>query len=189
MKSESISLKEEIWQFSQNYIKAYQLNKGEYPVAEIDREFSSPCQLEVVDEDKTRWKAVKIEENLDFSNINSALDVDIHSDIESYFCTIFANNIPVKSEDGRLFLLFPWSIHDFQRLQENIIGHIMMKQRLKQTMTIFFAVTDEDDLILSINNETGAIWVEQIGCEPHKKIAENLLEFFSKIEFDFTEEN
>ena len=56
-----------------------------------------------------------------------------------------------------------------------------MKKRLKQELTVFFAVTDEDDLILSFNNQTGEIWVEAIGCEPHKKMANNIDEFLASL--------
>ncbi len=53
------------------------------------------------------------------------------------------------------------SHHDFERLQQNLIGHILMKQKLKQAITLFFAVTDEDDIILSVNNNTGEVWAEK----------------------------
>jgi SecY interacting protein Syd len=66
-------------------------------------------------------------------------------------------------------------------LQENIIGHILMKKRLKQENTIFFGVTNEDDMILSINNETGAVWVERVGCKAHKKLADSLNDFIRQL--------
>jgi len=56
-----------------------------------------------------------------------------------------------------------------------------MKQRLKQAETVFFAVTDEEDMIITINNETGAVWVERVGCEPHKKLADSLAQFLTNI--------
>ena len=84
-------------------------------------------------------------------------------------------------EEGNLCLLFPWSEKDFNRLQENIIGHILMKQKLKQELTIFFAITDEDDHVITLKNNSGEVWVEKVGCEPHKKLANSISDFLSDL--------
>jgi SecY interacting protein Syd len=97
---------------------------------------------------------------------------------------MFSGEITTKSSDGELSLLFAWNEEDFARLQENIIGHIMMKQRLKQAETIFFAVTDEEDIIISVDNATGEVWAERVGCKPHKKVADSLQVLLSeKLEY------
>jgi len=187
MKSSEEQLNSTIWQFCQSYLNAYQDERGGFPTAEIDPQSSSPCEIRHIDEENTTWQPVKMEQKLNFDNISTALDIEINVDIQTYFCSIYANSIPAKSSDGKLSLLFAWNFEDFQRLQENIIGHIMMKQRMEQAVTVFFAVTDEEDMILSINNESGAIWVEQIGCEPHKKLADSMNEFISSLSNDFSE--
>jgi len=186
MKSSDEQLNLILWQFCQSYINAYQEKIGGFPQSAIDPESSSPCEIDRLDENTTTWQPIKIEQSLDFNNISSALDIEIHPDIHTYFCNVYANSIPVISSDGKLSLLFSWNFEDFQRLQENVIGHIMMKQRLKQAVTIFFAVTDEEDMIISINNDSGAIWAERIGCEPHKKLADSMSEFISNLSFDFS---
>lgn len=56
-----------------------------------------------------------------------------------------------------------------------------MKQRLKQDETIFFAVTDEEDMIISVDNNNGEVWVERVGCKPHKKISDSLVEFLRQL--------
>lgn len=183
MKS-STPLKEQLWQFSQDYIEQYQQKHGSFPVADLDPDSISPCQLQTIDDDKTTWQSVKISENLNFTNVEQALEITIHTDFIDYFCTLYADEIKAKTTDGKLSLLFAWNNADFLRLQENIIGHILMKQKLKQTVTLFFAVTDEEDMILSLNNETGEIWVEQVGCEPHKKLANSMTEFIEQLQFD-----
>jgi SecY interacting protein Syd len=180
------NLKAFLWRFSQTYIREYQQQKGSFPLAEIDPESQSPCQLVTQNDDKTTWQPVKISPSLDFKNISAALSIAIHADVEDYFCSIYADSIAAKSDDGALSLLFAWNIDDFKRLQENIIGHIMMKQRLNQAITIFFALTDEEDTILSIDNDSGAIWVERVGCEPHKKVADSMQEFLSNLSFELS---
>ena len=181
-----LNLKQAIWQLGQSYIEGYQQQHNALPVAEIDPESQSPCQVETQANEKTTWQVIKIDKEIDFKNINNALDVVIHKDIEDYFGTMYADSLAVQSVDGKLSLLFPWNIEDFQRLQENIIGHIMMKQRLKQKVTVFFAVTDEEDMIISLDNDSGEIWVEQVGCKPHKKLANSMQEFLSSLSFDFS---
>ena len=181
---ENLALSELIWQFGQHYIQAYQQKFKALPMAEIDPESTSPCQIETVDDANTTWQVVKIVDELDFDNINSALNVVIHKDIKTYFCTMYADSIDAQHEDGKLSLLFAWNHEDFLRLQENIIGHIMMKQRLKQKITIFFAVTNEEDMIVSLDNESGEVWLERVGCEPHRKLANNIQSFITSLSFD-----
>jgi SecY interacting protein Syd len=182
-----LNLKEAVWQFGQAYIEGYQQQHNSLPIADVDPESASPCQVALKENDKTTWQVIKINESLNFKNINSALDVEINQDIEDYFGSMYADSIPAQTSDGKLSLLFAWDHNDFQRLQENIIGHIMMKQRLKQKITLFFAVTDEEDMIISLDNESGEIWVEQVGCEPHKKLANSMQEFLSSLSLDFSE--
>jgi len=59
-----------------------------------------------------------------------------------------------------------------------------MKQKLKQEVTLFFAITDDENIILSVNNRTGEVWAEKIGCKPHKKIAESLGDFIAGLQPD-----
>jgi SecY interacting protein Syd len=43
-------------------------------------------------------------------------------------------------------------------------------------------VTDLEDVILSVVNETGEVWAEKVGKKPHKKVADNLAEFIGMLE-------
>lgn len=105
----------------------------------------------------------------------------LHQDIKTFFTSVYSESFDLQSEDGKLTLLFPWSEADFERLQENIIGHILMKQKLKQPETVFFALTDQEDYILSVDNASGEVWVEQVGKVAHKKIADDLSSFISSV--------
>ncbi len=105
----------------------------------------------------------------------------LHKDIKSYFTSLYSESLDALCDEGGLSLLFAWNKKDFERLQENLIGHILMKRRLKQQETIFFAVTDEEDIIISLDNATGEIWVERVGCKPHKKLSNSLAQFISQL--------
>lgn len=181
MKLTNNNLSESLWDFAQNYLSAYQNKYEHLPLADKDDDWPSVCQVDVFNENEITWQPQKVTEQLSFSNVESALEIKLHEDIKEYYTVMFADSLPVSCEEGKLSLLFAWSEADFSRLQENIIGHIMMKKDLKQTLTIFFAVTDVEDSFLSIKNDSGEVWVENVGCEPHQKIANSLAEFFTLI--------
>lgn len=181
MKLTKQDLAVKIQDFAHYYSDMYRKAYGHLPTVEIDAQWPSPCLVEAFDDEKETWQPVKIEESLAFENIEQALSLDIHEDIKTYFTCVYSDSVYAECSEGKLSLLFPWSKEDFARLQENIIGHILMKRKLKQAITIFFAVTDQEDLILSINNETGEVWVERVGCEPHKKLSDSLAEFIETL--------
>lgn len=181
MKISNGSLTDVVWNFSQTYVQAYQQKFPHLPIIEQDDDWLSPCEQGIYQEKYSLWQPVLINESLTFDNVESALEITLHNDIKEYFTSIYCESLDSSCEDGKLSLLFAWNNDDFSRLQQNIIGHILMKNKLKQKITIFFAVTDNDEHIISADNETGEVWVEKIGCEPHKKIANTIAEFISQL--------
>ena len=181
MKISNVALAEVIWRFSQDYLLAYQEKFQHLPIIELDKDWLSPCEQGVHQEIYSLWQPVKAADKLSFDNVESALDVVLHSDIKQYFTSMFCESLDASCDEGNLSLLFAWNIDDFARLQQNIIGHILMKTKLKQKLTVFFAVTDNEDHIISLDNESGAVWVEKVGCEPHKKLANSIAEFISQL--------
>ncbi|PCH94164.1 MAG: SecY-interacting protein [Gammaproteobacteria bacterium] len=176
--------------FSNQYISQYQQVHSHLPLIEQDVDWPSPCEVFQQESEKSLstgqvfWQPVIIEKNerLNFDNVESALELTLHQDIKTYFTTLYSESLDATCEEGELSLLFAWNKDDFNRLQENLIGHVLMKQRMKQKETLFFAVTDEEDMIISIDNETGSVCVERVGCEPHKKVADSLAQFISQME-------
>lgn len=178
-------------EFATQYINQYQKTHQHLPIIEHDKEWPSPCELPQKEKSavgkcylsagEVFWQPmpILIEKNfaINFENVESALEISLHPDIKSYFTTLFSESLDASCEEGDLSLLFAWNEADFQRLQENLIGHILMKRRLKQTETIFFAVTDEEDMIISLDNSTGTVWVERVGCKPHKQLSASLTDF------------
>ena len=167
--------------FTDNFIEKHQIAHKHLPLVTNDDLGPSVCIKEIFDERQSCWKPSKVETKLSFENIEQALEIEIHPDINTYFTTFYSESIDAECIEGKLSLLFAWNEEDFHRLQENLIGHIMMKQKLKQEITLFFAVTDEDDMIISLMNNTGEVWVEQVGCKPHKKLANSLSDFIQQI--------
>jgi len=190
MTSTNKTLVQTLLNFSKNYSEQHIEQFGHLPTIEHDEQWISPCELGPHDTNLHYWQPVTMdseqltndqEESLTFTNVESALDIELHQDIKTYFTTIFSGDIEAQCDEGKLSLLFAWNKEDFERLQENIIGHILMKQRLKQAETVFFAVTDEEDMIISIDNASGEVWVERVGCKPHKKLNDSLAEFILQL--------
>ncbi|KGJ92967.1 SecY-interacting protein [Colwellia psychrerythraea] len=190
MTSTNKTLTQALLKFSKDYSQYHIEQFGHLPIVERDEEWLSPCEQGSHDEEHNYWQGCAInndnlpentEKALSFTNVESALNIELHPDIKVYFTTLFSGDIEAKCDEGKLSLLFAWNRGDFERLQENIIGHILMKQRLKQDETIFFAVTDEEDMIISLDNNNGQVWVERVGCKPHKKISDSLVEFILQL--------
>lgn len=177
MKISNVSLADVVWHFSQDYVQAYQEKFQHLPIIEQDKNWPSPCEQGDHQEHFTLWQPVKADNSLTFDNVESALEATLHNDIKEYFSSMFCDTLDATCEEGSLSLLFAWNKDDFARLQENIIGHILMKGKLKQKLTVFFAVTDKEDHIISVDNDSGEVWVEKVGCEPHKKLAGSIAEF------------
>ncbi|WP_286232774.1 SecY-interacting protein [Thalassotalea sediminis] len=174
-------LSDAVLNFGQNYVSAFKSKLGHYPVVEADDDWPSPCELDSFNEELKTWQPMKIQETLIFDNVERAIGFNIHPSIKTYFTVHYSESIPANCEEGNLQLLFAWSEKDFERLQQNLIGHILMKQKLKQDITLFFALTDKDDIILTVNNDNGEVWVERVGRKPHKKIADNLCQFMTSL--------
>ena len=87
-----------------------------------------------------------------------------------------------KRPGGNLQLLLPWNQDDMVRLQQNLVGHVLMKRRLDQPETLFFAVTDEEDFILSVDNQSGEVVLEQVGLLPQEVLAPDLASFLASLE-------
>ncbi|TYK65517.1 SecY-interacting protein [Colwellia echini] len=186
MTSTNKTLTQALLNFSSAYVELYKTKLGHLPTVEHDEQWLSCCEQGPHDVSHHYWQPALMEsstegDELTFSNVESALKLELHPDIKTYFTTIFSSDINAVCAEGELSLLFAWNSEDFARLQENIIGHILMKQRLKQAETVFFAVTDEEDMIISVNNSSGEVWVEQVGCKPHKKLSDSLTDFIEQL--------
>lgn len=147
----------------------------------LDPQAVSPCQLATVDSEQVLWQPVRQSPAADFSNVEHALELTLHPAIKAFYSEWYGANLAAKHTKGPLALLMPWHQPDVARLQENIIGHILMKRRLKQQETVFFAVTDDDNIMLSILNQDGAVYQESVGKDVRVKVADSLDAFLDAL--------
>ncbi|NQZ20513.1 MAG: SecY-interacting protein [Colwellia sp.] len=181
MKSSPCQLTQSLLLFSQNYLIEYQERYQHLPIIEKDEQWPSPCLVNDHDEKHQHWQPCNANDNLTFDNVEQALELTIHDDFKTYFTTLYSDTLDASCDEGDLSLLFTWSENDFKRLQENVIGHILMKQKLKQPVTLFFALTDDENIILTLDNDSGEVWVEKVGKKAHKKVASSLNDFINSL--------
>ncbi|MFC3093103.1 SecY-interacting protein [Alteromonas sediminis] len=151
---------------------------------QFDSDWPSPCILEEHAEDGqlVTWKPVLQDAGQSFDNLESALELTIHPDIKAFYTLFWSDPLSAKAEQGNCELLQAWNQEDFHRLQENLIGHVLMKRRLKQAVTFFIGLTDEEDFILSVDNDTGQVCLEQVGCEPTRVLAPSISAFLQGLD-------
>lgn len=160
-------------------------------MVEFDSDWCSPCLniskqngdlffqngQEVKEGQELLWRPVLQTVNNTMDNIASALTLEIPSELSILFTRYYSLDIPAKTSRGELSLIQAWNQHDFERLQGNLIAHVLMKRRLKQAETLFFAATDDDDFIISLDCASGQVMLEQIGLTPKEVLAKTLTEF------------
>ena len=110
------------------------------------------------------------------------MEITIHPDIKAYYGAFWAAGLEAEAADGHVSLLFLWNPEDVARLNENLIGHALAKQRAKCGMTVFFACTEPDsELFLSIDNDSGAVVLEKPGFRPIRQVADDLASFLTTL--------
>lgn len=168
--------------FVQKYKDAAKKNP-EMLLVEYDNDWPSECYNQSGSAgDRVNWQPIKRSGDFNFSDLEAALEMKIHQDVISYYSAYWSDNLNAKTDKGYLQLLQPWNQDDFERLQQNLIGHILMKRRLKQPETLFVALTDEDDFILTVNNSSGEVMLEQVGLEPKEVVAPSLAVFIKSLQ-------
>lgn len=151
-------------------------------VTEYVEDWQSPIYGEVIDQDSVHWRAVKQQPTLDFSALEEALEIEFHPSVKDFFGRWYAGDLSVvyhqAEEHHPVSLLQVQAAEDGERLLENITGHILMKRKLKQPETIFIGMAEEaDDLLLTIDNDSGAVGLEWIGKQQHLQLTDGLAQF------------
>ena len=168
-----------------DFVQKYLVLAKKYPkmlLVEYDNDWPSECYTSLGKTgDKVYWQPVKRSGLANFSYLEKALEIKVQQDVISYYSAYWSDNLIAETDKGHLQLLQPLNQHDFERLQQNLVGHILMKRRLKQPETLFIGLTDEDDFILTVDNVSGEVMLEQVGLLPKEVVAPNLAVFIQSL--------
>lgn len=167
--------------FVDDYQRLYQSQKKEL-IIQYDPDWLSPCYMAEGEQDQwVNWRPLLRAPQGVFTDLEQALDIKIDGQLTTFYGRYWSDNLDAQTDRGTLQLLQAWNHDDFIRLQQNLVAHVLMKRRLKQADTLFFALTDEDDFMICIDNQTGEVVLEQVGLEPQEILAKDLASFIGSL--------
>lgn len=175
-----MSVRQTLAHFYQQLSEQALQQTGKYAVIEHDDAWPSPCEIpNSVEGNFVQWQGIAVEDQT-LEPLANALEISLPAGVDDLFSSHYGNNLTLEFDGKCIYLLQAWNREDYERLQQNITGHVLMKRQLKQADTLFFAVTDEDDLLLVINVADGSVWLEYVGKVPHFKLADSVAEFLAR---------
>ena len=154
----------------------------------FDTDWLSTCLLfsevqltDVTNGEQMAWRPQLQPASSHLGDLAAALEIEIHPQLADLFCRYYSHDLPATTERGDLDILQAWNQDDFERLQKNLISHVLMKRRLKQPETLFFATTDQDDFIISVDVASGNVMLEQVGKVPTEVLANDIAGFIKTL--------
>ena len=164
-------------------VEGHRRKYADLPVQAVDADWLSPCQVGNVDGDGSiRWQPVRRSRPADFSGLEQAMELELHPDIKSFYGSFWSDSFQARTAEGGLTLIQAWNEADFDRLLSNVIGHLVEQRRNRVAPTVFIACTDEDELILSVDNVSGQVVLAEAGDKPTREVAATLAEFLDRLE-------
>ncbi|MEN4833107.1 SecY-interacting protein [Pantoea vagans] len=167
--------------FTTRYCQHWLQHTGHAPASSDLYGVPSPCALEDR-EQRVIWQPQPFSLPTTLDAIERAVDIQLQPPITAFYTTQFAGDMQARFGENQLTLLQVWSEEDFLRLQENLIGHLVMQRRLRQSPTLFIATTDSEEEIISLSNLSGEVILEQPGRKQRVVLAESLEIFLKSLQ-------
>ncbi|RUO32051.1 SecY-interacting protein [Aliidiomarina sedimenti] len=175
-------LQQALADLQQRYRRAY-TEAGTVPQTEYLDEWQAPCYDGDVRFGLIPWRAVVQQPVTNFNDVERGLESQLHTDVQLFYATYFAADLHVALDGQPMTLSQVMCVEDVERLQRNLIAHVLMKRQLQQDVTLFIGTSDaSDDLIVSVHNLTGEVGLEYAGKPQHEKLADNLTEFLQRLD-------
>lgn len=169
-------------EFTRQYCEVWQQKSGHAPASSELYGVPSPC-VQHTGDDEVFWlpQPFTLAQNLEA--VERALDLRIQPSVVAWYTSQFAGDMAASINGQSCTLLQTWSEEDFVRVQENLIGHLVMKRRLKHSPTLFIATTDSELEVISVCNLNGEVVLEQLGTLKRTVLAGDLATFLLSVTF------
>lgn len=177
-----MSIANQLKQLHQHYAEQVQARTNKLPLIDHDPQWPSPCEQGTVNEQGfIQYQAIARQPSANLNDLAKALEVEFPDALSQFYGCFFSGPIHVQLDDHHIELLQVWNEDDYDLLQQNITGHVLMKRKLKQAETVFIGLTEQDDLLITVLLETGQVCLEYVGKKPHHVLAENIEEFLNAL--------
>jgi len=167
--------------FTTRYCQHWLQQAGHAPASRDLYGVPSPCALEDRDQ-RVLWQPQPFSLPPTLDAVERAVDIQLQPPVTDFYTAQFAGDMQATFGENQLTLLQVWSEEDFLRLQENLIGHLVMQRRLRQSPTLFIATTDSEEEIISLSNLSGEVILEQPGRKQRAVLAESLEIFLKSLQ-------
>ena len=173
--------------FSARYLQAWCDADRGFPESEHLVGLISPCVI-VDDGQNVTWKPIVRQSMIALDGVEKGMDLSLHSDINAFYGSQYSGDMSAMFGDLSLDLLQAFNDDDIERLQQNILGHLVTQRRMKLKPTVFIAVVDDESQVISICNMTGQVVLETLGKDTRQVLANDVVMFLQQLQPLVTEE-
>lgn len=166
--------------FTDSYCDLWRSQRASQPASTDLCGIPSPCIVESNDE-QVFWLPEPFRPAQDLSAVERAMDITLRPEAHQFYATQFAGDMEARHGELAMTLLQTWSADDFERVQQNLIGHLVTQRRLRLSPTVFIATLESDLEVVSLCNLTGEVVLEKLGAPSRTTLAPNLQEFLSSL--------
>ncbi|MFN1128673.1 SecY-interacting protein [Lelliottia nimipressuralis] len=167
--------------FTTRYCDAWHQQHDTWPQSEELYGVPSPCIITTLD-DKIIWQPQPFTEQQNVNAVERAMDIVVQPAVHAFYTTQFAGDMRARFGNETMTLLQTWSEEDFQRVQENLIGHLVTQKRLKLAPTLFIATLDSELDVIAVANLNGEVIKETLGTRKRDVLAPSLAAFLNQLD-------
>lgn len=167
--------------FSSRFLQAWRDAGQGFPRSEDLVGLESSC-VETDSGYEVTWKPVAREPMGDLSGVEKGIELRLHEDISVFYGAQFSGDMAARFRELEFDLLQVFSEDDSLRLQENILGHLVMQRRLKLKPTVFIGALEAEEQVISICNLTGQVILETLGKTTRDVLAADVETFLQQLE-------
>ncbi|MGF1689383.1 SecY-interacting protein [Photobacterium japonica] len=131
------------------------------------------------------WKPVARQPVGDLDGVEKGIELRLHEDITAFYGSQFSGDMSARFQTvtGEIDfdLLQAFNHADVQRLQENILGHLVTQRRLKLKPTVFIGAMASENQVIAVCNLTGQVVLETLGKADREVLAADLETFLNAL--------